>query len=48
MEAFYRAVWAMGEAGIEVPLKVLRGDKVSDLKLKSRDRMDWLKLRPSF
>lgn len=35
---FYRKVWALGNAGVEVPLGVLRGTKIRDITVKSVDR----------
>lgn len=35
---FYRAVWARGEAGVRVPLKVMRGDRELTLWVRSIDR----------
>lgn len=37
---FYRKVWATGTAGVQVPLTVLQGVKVRDLKVRSRDRAE--------
>jgi len=35
---FYRKVWALGHAGVEVPLGVLRGTRIRDVTVKSVDR----------
>ena len=35
---FYRKVWALGSAGVEVPLNILRGTKIRDITVKSIDR----------
>jgi S1-C subfamily serine protease len=35
---FYRKVWALGSAGVEVPLSILRGVKIRDITMKSVDR----------
>jgi S1-C subfamily serine protease len=35
---FYRKVWALGNAGVEVPLGILRGIKIRDITVKSVDR----------
>jgi S1-C subfamily serine protease len=40
---FYRRVWSRGAAGIEVPLKVLRGMEVRDVRIRSMDRMQYFK-----
>ncbi len=44
---FYRKVWALGTAGAEVPLTVLKGAEVSQVTVRSADRYDYLKLEPS-
>ncbi len=46
MVAFYRTLWARGEAGIEVPLTVLRGVKLLNITVHSADRYQWLRLNP--
>lgn len=35
---FYRKLYGLGEAGVQVPLKVLKGDRIQDLKVNSVDR----------
>lgn len=45
---FYRRVWALGEAGIQVPLTVLRGAALTEFGVVSGDRYDYLKLRSSY
>jgi S1-C subfamily serine protease len=44
---FYRKIWSLGEAGIEVPLDVLRGNKIEPIVIRSIDRYRFLRLRPS-
>jgi S1-C subfamily serine protease len=39
----WKRVWALGNAGVEVPLKLLRKHRVLELRLKSADRNDFLK-----
>lgn len=48
MADFYRKVWALGEAGAEIPLTVLRPDGLSGITVRSGDRYDYLKLRQSY
>ena len=48
MDRFFKLVWALGEVGVDVPLKVLRGGEVVDVVIKSGDRMKWLRMNPSF
>lgn len=35
---FYRAVWAQGDAGVEIPLKILRQSQMQTLSVRSLDR----------
>jgi S1-C subfamily serine protease len=35
---FYRKVWTLGNAGVEVPLGILRGTRILDIAVKSVDR----------
>ncbi len=35
---FYRKVYGLGEAGVQIPMKVLKGDQIQDLKVHSADR----------
>jgi S1-C subfamily serine protease len=41
---FYRKVWALGPAGIDVPLGVLQGTAMRDMTLQSVDRRQHLRL----
>ena len=43
LASFFRRVWALGEAGIEVPLTVHRAGKTFGLRLTSADRNSFLK-----
>jgi S1-C subfamily serine protease len=45
---FYRKVWALGSAGVNVPLEVLQDNVVRRLDVKSANRLDHLKLKSSF
>lgn len=47
-EDFYRRVWGLGSAGIDVPLKVLQGADVRDLKLRSIDRFQYFRGKPTY
>ena len=42
---FYGKVWARGAAGVEVPIKVLRGVQIRDVPVRSIDRVEYF--RPS-
>lgn len=47
MGELYREVWAQGSAGVEIPLIVLRGAELVKVQVKSDDRYNWLRLKPS-
>jgi S1-C subfamily serine protease len=40
---FYRKLWAIGPAGAEVPMRVVRGGRETWLRVKSADRNEFLK-----
>ncbi|HKU47460.1 MAG TPA: S1C family serine protease [Burkholderiales bacterium] len=40
---FYRKLWGRGAAGIEVPLKVLQGMRINDVKVRSIDRVEYFR-----
>ncbi|MDP6707892.1 MAG: S1C family serine protease [Alphaproteobacteria bacterium] len=44
----YRKVWALGGAGVEVPLTVRRDELVRQFAIRSGDRNDYLKLRHEY
>lgn len=44
---FYRKVWARGNAGIEVPLKVLQGTQLKEIGVRSIDRVDYFRVKPT-
>ncbi len=43
---FYRKVWALGAAGVDVPLSVLQGIRIRDITVPSADRSQFLQLKP--
>ena len=45
---FYRHLWSRGTAGIEVPIRVLQGTQVKELTVRSIDRSDYFRARPTF
>jgi S1-C subfamily serine protease len=45
---FYRKIWGLGEAGIDVPLDVVQGATVAPTTVKSSDRYRYLRLNPSY
>ena len=48
MADFYRKIWARGSAGVEIPVDVIpvgsTSFEIRKVTVKSRDRLDWLKL----
>ena len=40
---FYRKVWSCGEAGVEVPIEIIRDGRARVLRIKSADRASFLK-----
>jgi len=42
MADFFRKVWALGGAGIDVPLSILRGVRIQDITVRSADRYQFL------
>jgi serine protease Do len=47
-EDLYQKVWGLGAAGVDVPLKVLQGVDVRDLKVRSIDRFQYFKEKPTY
>jgi len=45
---FYRKVWARGAAGVEVPLRVLQGMQTKDVTVRSIDRIEYFRQKPSY
>lgn len=43
---FYRAIWGLGQAGVDVSLSLLRGTRVLNLTVHSGDRNQFLLLKP--
>lgn len=43
---FYRKVWALGKAGVDVPLTILRGTEIRNITVRSADRYQFLMLTP--
>jgi len=44
---FYRKLWAAGEPGVEVGLTILQGADLRDLRVRSIDRLDFLRRKPT-
>lgn len=47
-EEFYRRLWSLGAAGSEVPLKVLQGAEVREIKVRSIDRFQYFREKPTY
>jgi S1-C subfamily serine protease len=43
---FYRKIWALGAAGVDVPLSILRENDVTDVIVQSADRYQYLQIHP--
>lgn len=43
---FYRKMWALGEAGVDVPMHILQGTEVRNMVVRSADRDKYLRLGP--
>jgi S1-C subfamily serine protease len=43
LASLFRLIWRCGEAGAEVPLRILRGGRVADIAVHSTDRQSMLK-----
>ncbi len=48
MADLFRKVWALGEAGVEVPLEVYSNGATRTVVVRSIDRYDYLRLDPSY
>ncbi|WP_448187620.1 S1C family serine protease [Azospirillum sp. sgz301742] len=45
---FYRKLWALGPAGVAVPLEVMRGAQLQPMTVTSGDRFRYLRLNPTY
>lgn len=45
---FYRKVWARGAAGSDIPLRLLQGIDVLEIKVRSMDRLDYFRQKPTY
>ena len=45
---FYNKLWATGSAGVEIPLRVLKGTQVQQFVVKSRARETYLRSTPVY
>jgi serine protease Do len=44
----YRKMWALGPAGTEVPLSILRGGEAREIRVKSIDRSTFFRSKPAY
>ncbi|HTQ74584.1 MAG TPA: S1C family serine protease [Burkholderiales bacterium] len=47
-EDLYMKVWGLGAAGVDVPLKVLQGVDMRELKVRSIDRFQYFREKPAY
>ena len=47
LEDFYKRLWSRGAPGVEVTLKVLHGADVRDVRIRSIDRLEFVRKRPT-
>jgi S1-C subfamily serine protease len=47
-QEFYQKVWTRGGAGIEIPVKLLQGVDINDVRITSMDRVDYFKPRTTY
>jgi len=47
LDDFYRRLWSAGAPGVEVNLKVLHGTEVRDVRLRSIDRVEMIRKKPT-
>jgi S1-C subfamily serine protease len=44
---FYKRIWSAGEPGVDVKLKVLKGTEIQDISVRSIDRFDNIRRKPT-
>ena len=47
LPSFYQQLWKSGEPGVEITLKVLKGGEVQDVKVRTMDRFEAIRRKPS-
>ena len=45
---FYRKLWARGAAGSEIPLRLLQCIDIREVKVRSMDRLDYFRQKPTY
>ena len=48
LSGYYRALWGLGPAGVEVPLDMLKGNLPTEVRIRSIDRRQWFRKPPSY
>ena len=48
LTGYYRTLWELGPAGVEVPLDMLKGNSPTQVKIRSIDRREWFRKPPSY
>ena len=47
LDEFYKRLWSAGAPGVEVTLKVLHGGDIRDVRVRSIDRFDFIRKKPT-
>jgi S1-C subfamily serine protease len=47
LDDFYKRLWSTGAPGVEVTLKVLQGSDIRDVRVRSIDRLDFVRKKPT-
>ena len=47
LDDFYKRLWSSGAPGVEITLKVLHGSEVKEVKIRSMDRMEHIRRKPT-
>ncbi len=47
LDEMYRRIWSAGAPGVEVSLKILQGAEVREVRIRSIDRVEFLRRKPS-
>jgi hypothetical protein len=47
LASFYQRLWNAGAPGVEVTLRILKGTEVQDVKIRTIDRFEIIRKKPS-
>ena len=47
LDDFYRRLWSSGAPGVEVDLKVMHGADIRDVRIRSIDRVEFIRKKPT-